>query len=54
MVAPVAAMPEQLQEQLLAWEEELTWWEGALAMQEEKARISEKALAKDSADLDTE
>jgi hypothetical protein len=39
---------------LLAWEEELTRREEALATREEKARISERALAKVSADLDAE
>jgi hypothetical protein len=38
---------EELHELLLAWEE-------ALTTQEEKGRISEKALAKVSADLDVE
>jgi hypothetical protein len=45
---------EELQEQLLAQEEELTRREEALAAREEKARILEKALATVSADLDTE
>jgi hypothetical protein len=43
----VAATVEELQEPLLAWEEELT-------RREEKAGISEKALAKVSADLNAE
>jgi hypothetical protein len=47
-------MAEELQEQLLAQEEEPTQWEETLATQEEKARITEKALVKVSADLDTE
>jgi hypothetical protein len=45
---------DELEEQLLAWEEELMWREEVLATWEEKARISEKALAKVSADLDVE
>jgi hypothetical protein len=44
---------EELQEQLLMWEEELTQREGFLAAWE-KATISEKALVKVSADLDVE
>jgi hypothetical protein len=48
------AMAEELQEQLLAQEEEPTQWEETLATQEEKARITEKALVKVSADLDAE
>jgi hypothetical protein len=44
---------EELQEQLLAQEEELTRREEALAARE-KARILEKALATVSADLDAE
>jgi hypothetical protein len=36
------------------WEEDLTQREEALATREEKARISEKALTKVSADLDAE
>jgi hypothetical protein len=47
-------MAEELQEQLLAQEEEPTQWEETLATQEEKARITEKALVKVSADLDAE
>jgi hypothetical protein len=45
---------EELLEQLLAWEDELTRREEALIAQEEKAKISEKALVKVSADLDAE
>jgi hypothetical protein len=44
---------EELQEQLLTWEEKLTQREEALATREEKATISEKALVKVSTDLDT-
>jgi hypothetical protein len=47
-------MIEEMQELLLAREEELTWREEAVATREEKARISEKALAQVSAALDTE
>jgi hypothetical protein len=50
----MVAMAEELQEQLLAWEEELTRREEALAAWEERARISEKALAQVSVDLDAE
>jgi ABC-type phosphate transport system auxiliary subunit len=50
----VAAVTDELQEQLLAWEEKLTQREEALAIQEEKARISNMALVKVSADLDAE
>jgi hypothetical protein len=50
----MVAMAEELQEQLLVREEELTWREEALATWEERARISEKALAQVSADLDAE
>jgi hypothetical protein len=46
------AAAEELQEQLLAWEEELTRREEALTAWEEKAKFSEKALVKVSADLD--
>jgi hypothetical protein len=53
-IALAAAVAKELQEQLLAREDELTRREEALAAQEEKARISEKALAKVSADLDIE
>jgi hypothetical protein len=45
---------EELQEQLVVWEEELMWREVALAAWEEKARISKKALVKVSANLDVE
>jgi hypothetical protein len=45
---------EELQEWLLAWAEELTQREEALAAPEEKGSISEKALVKVSADLDAE
>jgi hypothetical protein len=44
---------EELQEQLLTWEEKLTQREEALATREEKATIFEKALVKVSTDLDT-
>jgi hypothetical protein len=44
----------ELQNQLLAWEEELTRREDALTVGEEKARISEMALVKVSADHDDE
>jgi hypothetical protein len=54
MVVSVPVVAEELQEQLLTWKEELTWREEALAAREGKARISEKALAKVSADLNTE
>jgi hypothetical protein len=50
MSSVVAA--EELQEQLLAWEEELTQREGSLIALEDKAKISEKALVKVSTDLD--
>jgi hypothetical protein len=50
----MVAMAEELQEQLLAWEEELTRREEALAAWEERVRISEKALAQVSVDLDAE
>jgi hypothetical protein len=50
MSSAVAA--EELQEQLLAWEEELTQREGSLIALEDKAKISEKALVKVSTDLD--
>jgi hypothetical protein len=49
-----STMVEELQEQLLAWEEELTQREEALAAREEKARIFEMALVKVSTDLDAE
>jgi uncharacterized damage-inducible protein DinB len=45
---------EELQEELLTRDEELTRREEPLAVWEEKAGISEKALAKVSADLDAE
>jgi UDP-N-acetylmuramoylalanine-D-glutamate ligase len=48
---PAAAAVEELQELLLAWEEELRRMEEVLAVWEEKARILEKALTKVSADL---
>jgi sulfur transfer complex TusBCD TusB component (DsrH family) len=44
----------ELQEQLLALEEDLTRREATLVMQEEKANISEKDLVKVSANLDAE
>jgi hypothetical protein len=50
----LAVMAEEMQEQLLEWEEELTRREEALAVQEEKVRISMKALVKVSANLDAE
>jgi hypothetical protein len=50
----MAVAVEELQEQLLAWEEELTRREEALAAWEEKTRISEKTLAKVSIDLNVE
>jgi hypothetical protein len=37
--ALAAAVAKELQEQLLVWEEDLTWREEALATREEKARI---------------
>jgi hypothetical protein len=46
-----SASVEEMQEQLLAQEEELMWREEALAMQKEKVRIPEKALVKVSADI---
>jgi hypothetical protein len=52
-VAALAAVKE-LQEQLLVWEVELMRREEALTMWEEKSQISEIALVKVSADLDTE
>jgi hypothetical protein len=51
---PVAAVARELQELLLVREEELMQREEVLVAREEKARISEKALVKVSADLDTE
>jgi hypothetical protein len=53
-VTSVVVAGEELQELLLALEEELTSREEAPATREEKVRISEKALAKVSADLDNE
>jgi hypothetical protein len=53
LVATSVIMKE-LQEQLLACEEELMWREEAVAMREEKARIFEMALVKVSADLNAE
>jgi hypothetical protein len=50
----MAAVVEELQELLLTWDKELMQREEALAMREEKAGIMDKALAKVSADLDTE
>jgi hypothetical protein len=47
-------MMEELQEQLLAWEEELMCRKEPLAMWEEKTRISKKAQVKVSADLNAE
>jgi hypothetical protein len=54
VVTPAVAAGEELQELLLTQLEELTSREEALATREEKARISEKALTKVSADLDNE
>jgi hypothetical protein len=54
VVTPAVAAGEELQELLLTQLEELTSREEALAMREEKVRISEKALTKVSADLDNE
>jgi hypothetical protein len=54
MAAPAAAMIEELQVLLLAWEGELTQRKEAPAAQDEKVGISEKALAKVNADLDAE
>jgi hypothetical protein len=48
----MAAMGEELQEQLLAWEEELTWREDTLAVREKKVKISKRAPVKVSADVD--
>jgi hypothetical protein len=50
----MSAVVEELQEQLLAKEEELTCREEALAMWEEKVKISENALFKVSVDFDAE
>jgi hypothetical protein len=52
-MAAVAAA-EELQEQLLEWDEQLTRREEALVVREEKAGIFEKALVKVSVDLDAE
>jgi hypothetical protein len=49
-MAPSATVVKEL----LAWEGELIQREEALAVREEKARISEKALAQVSASLDEE
>jgi hypothetical protein len=49
----VAVVAEDLEKQLLAHEEQLTWREEALAMWDEKATILERALAMVSANLDT-
>jgi hypothetical protein len=51
---PAVVAAEELQELLLAWEEDLTRREEVLAAWEEKARISEKTLTKVGADLDAE
>jgi hypothetical protein len=51
---PAVVVAEELQELLLAWEEDLTRREEVLAAREEKARISEKTLTKVGADLDAE
>jgi hypothetical protein len=48
----ILVVVEELQEQLLAWVEELMQREEALIVREEKARIFEMALGKVSADLD--
>jgi hypothetical protein len=50
----VAAAVEELQEQLLAREVELSRWEEALAVWEEKAQITEKTLVKVTINLDAE
>jgi hypothetical protein len=50
----MAAVAKELQELLLAWEEELMQREEALVTWEEKARILEKALTMVSADLDAD
>jgi hypothetical protein len=49
-----SAVVEEQQEQLPAWEEELTWREEALVVWEKKARIFEMALVQVSANLDAE
>jgi hypothetical protein len=54
VAAPVAVTVEELQELLPTCEAELTQREEALTVWEEKAGISEKALAKVSADLNVE
>jgi hypothetical protein len=51
-MAAASVAGEELQAQLLAQEEELTWREEALVMREEKTKVSEKALVKVNADLD--
>jgi hypothetical protein len=53
-VMPAVAVVQVLQELLLTREEVLTQREDTLVVQEEKARISQKALAKVSADLNAE
>jgi hypothetical protein len=53
-VMPAVAVVQVLQELLLTREEVLTRREDTLVVQEEKARISQKALAKVSANLDAE
>jgi hypothetical protein len=54
VVVAAMAAAEELQVQLLTWNEELTRREEALAVREEKARISKKALVKVNIDLDAE
>jgi hypothetical protein len=54
VVTPVVAVVEELQELLLIREVEYTRREEALFAREEKAGDSERALAKVSADLNTE
>jgi hypothetical protein len=53
-VVASVVVAKELQEKLLAWEEDLTQREEALAVREEKARISQMALVKVSANLDSE
>jgi hypothetical protein len=53
-VALAVVEVEELQELLLTEEVEVTQWEEALVAQEEKARISKKALTKVSTDLNAE
>jgi hypothetical protein len=53
MVTPMAVVAGEVQVLFLAWEENLTRREEALAARKEKARVSKNALAKVSADLDT-